>query len=229
MTLASVAVNGIIKTWTQIVCKIDAEELTKVPEKGPLMIISNHVNFLEAPVLYTHLLPREMTALAKIESWDNPFKRFLFNIWNIIPIRRGEADMSAYRASLDALTEGKILIIAPEGTRSFDGKLQIGLPGSAMIAVKSGVTILPVGFWGAENFWDNLKHFKRSPFHVRVGKPFKINLPSNGLNKENRQDVMNECMYQLASLIPDEYRGVYSDLSKKTTEYLTFVDEAELQ
>ena len=229
MTLASVAVNGIIKTWTQIVCKIDAGELSKVPAKGPLIIISNHVNFLEAPVLYTHLLPRDLTALAKSESWENAFKRFLFNIWKIIPIRRGEADMSAYRASLDALKEGKILIIAPEGTRSFDGKLQIGLPGSAMIAVKSGATILPVAFWGAENFWENFKRFKRTPFHVRVGEPFKINLPTNGLNKENRQDVMNECMYQLASLIPEEYRGIYADFSKKTTRYLTFMDEAGIQ
>ena len=228
MTIASVAVNGIIKTWTQIVCKIDADEISKVPTKGPLIIISNHVNFLEAPVLYTHMMPREMTALAKSESWDNPFKRFLFNIWNIIPIRRGEADMTAYRAALNALKEGKILIIAPEGTRSYDGILQEGLPGSAMIAVKSGAPILPIGFYGGENFWDNFKKFKRTPFNIRVGIPFRINLPGNGLNKENRKDVIDECMYQLAALLPQEYRGVYSDFSKKTTKYLNFVDESEL-
>ena len=229
MTVASFVVNGIIKTWTQIVCKIDAKELSKVPSKGPLIIISNHVNFLEAPVLYTHMLPRELTALAKSESWDNPLKRFLFNIWNIIPIRRGEADMSAYRASLDALKEGKFLIIAPEGTRSFDGILQNGLPGSAMIAVKSGVPIIPIGFYGGENFWNNFKKFKRTPFIIRVGKPFKINLPSNGLNKENRKAVIDECMYQLAELLPQEYRGIYADFSKKTSDYLTFIDESELQ
>ena len=227
MTVASVIVNGIIKTWTQIVCKIDAKELSKVPADGPLIVISNHVNFLEAPVLYTHMLPRDLTALAKIESWDNPFKRFLFNIWEIIPIRRGEADMTAYRASLDALKEGKILIIAPEGTRSYDGKLQQGLPGTAMIAVRSGAPIIPVAFYGSEHFWDNFKRFIRTPFNIRVGKPFKINLPSNGLNKENRKDVIDECMYQLASLIPEEYRGVYADFSKMTTNYLTFIDEAE--
>ncbi|MBI9050499.1 MAG: 1-acyl-sn-glycerol-3-phosphate acyltransferase [Anaerolineaceae bacterium] len=224
MTVASYAVNGIIKTWTQIVCRIDAGDLNKIPTQGPMIIISNHVNFLEAPVLYTHLLPRDITALAKIESWDNKLKGFLFNVWKIIPIRRGEADMTAYRASLDALATGKFLVIAPEGTRSYSGKLQTGLPGTAMIAVRSDVPIVPVAFYGAENFWDNFKRFKRTPFNIRVGKPFKLNLQGNSLNKENRQDVMDECMYQLASLLPEEYRGVYSDFSKKTTNYLTFLN-----
>jgi len=224
MNLGLAIVNGIVKAWTQVVCKIDGAELNKVPLKGPLVIISNHVNFLEAPVLYTHLLPREMTALAKTESWDNPGKRFLFNLWKIIPIRRGEADMTAYRAALDAINAGKILVIAPEGTRSFTGKLQKGLPGTALIAVRSGAPILPIAFYGAENFWDNLKHFKRSPFHIRVGKLFKINLPSNGLSKENREQVIDECMRQLAILLPEEYRGAYLDSAEKTPELLTFLE-----
>jgi 1-acyl-sn-glycerol-3-phosphate acyltransferase len=225
MNLGFVFVNAVIKAWTRIVCKIDGVQLKKVPLHGPLIIISNHVNFLEAPVLYTHLLPREMTALAKVESWDNPGKRFLFNLWKIIPIRRGEADMTAYRAALDALTAGRILVIAPEGTRSFSGKLQKGLPGTALIAVRSGAPILPVAFFGAENFWQNIKRFKRSPFNIRVGKPFKINLPSNGLSKENRSQVIDECMYQLAALLPDEYRGAYLDFSAYSTDFLTFLEE----
>jgi 1-acyl-sn-glycerol-3-phosphate acyltransferase len=224
MNLQLAIVNRIVKAWTQLVCKIDGEELKKVPLKGPLVIISNHVNFLEAPVLYTHLLPREMTALAKIESWDNPGKRFLFNLWKIIPIRRGEADMSAYRASLDAINAGKILVIAPEGTRSFTGKLQKGLPGTALIAVRTGAPIIPIAFYGSENFWDNLKHFKRSPFHIRVGKIFKINLPANGLNKDNRDQVIDECMQQLAILLPEEYRGAYLETAGNTPELLTFLE-----
>jgi 1-acyl-sn-glycerol-3-phosphate acyltransferase len=225
MNLGSIIVNGIIKTCTRIVCRIDAEQLKKVPQKGPLIIISNHVNFLEAPVLYTHLLPRDMTAFAKAESWDNLGKRFLFNMWKIIPIRRGEADMTAYRAALAALSEGKILVIAPEGTRSFDGKLQKGLAGTAMIAVRAGVPIIPIAFYGAENFWHNLKHFIRSPFNIRVGKIFRINLENGNLSKDNRTQVIDECMYQLAELLPEQYRGIYADFSKKTTQYLTFLEE----
>jgi 1-acyl-sn-glycerol-3-phosphate acyltransferase len=224
MSLKLAIVNGIVKAWTHLVCKIDGDQLKKVPLKGPLVIISNHVNFLEAPVLYTQLLPREMTALAKIESWDNPGKRFLFNLWKIIPIRRGEADMSAYRASLDAINAGKILVIAPEGTRSFSGKLQKGLPGTALIAVRTGAPIIPIAFYGSENFWDNLKHFKRSPFHIRVGKTFKINLPPNGLSKENRDQVIDECMRQLAIILPEEYRGAYLDSAGTPPELLTFLE-----
>ncbi len=60
-----------------------------VPAQGPLMLVANHVNFLDAPVMYTHLQPRPLTAFVKAETWDNPVMGLLFNIWGGIPIRRG--------------------------------------------------------------------------------------------------------------------------------------------
>lgn len=69
-------VNNIVKFLTRIVLKIDDQELKKVPEKGPLLAAANHVNFLDAPVIISHLHPRPTTGLVKKESWDNPLHAF---------------------------------------------------------------------------------------------------------------------------------------------------------
>jgi 1-acyl-sn-glycerol-3-phosphate acyltransferase len=105
MTLTERVVNTTIKGITSMICRVDAAQLARVPARGPLIVISNHVNFLEAPVIYTRLEPRAVTGFAKIETWDSAFLGWLFDIWGAIPIRRGEADMSAIRRGVAALED----------------------------------------------------------------------------------------------------------------------------
>jgi 1-acyl-sn-glycerol-3-phosphate acyltransferase len=215
-------VNRFIQFLTAIIFRMDSAELKKVPATGPILMVFNHVNSIEVPVVRVRLDPRPVIGLAKRESWDNPLFNFLFNRWGGIPIRRGEADLEAFKKSVDVLKEGKILVVSPEGTRSHDGRLQKGFPGVSLLAVRSGAPILPVVFWGNENFWDNIKRLRRTDFKIRVGHPFKIKDNGKGLNKEVRQQMVDEIMYQMAALLPEYYRGVYADLSSATQEYLEF-------
>ena len=164
-----------------------------------------------------------MTGFAKAETWDNPVMALLFDLWGAIPIQRGEADTYAFRSALDALKQGKILAIAPEGTRSGHGKLGHGLPGIVLLAQHSDVPILPLVYYGGERFRDNINRLKRTDFHIRVGKVFKMHFPDGKLDREVRNKMVDEIMYQLAKLLPKEYRGYYSDLSKITTNFINFV------
>ena len=148
-------VNSVLRIITRILFRIDKEELTKVPQKGPLILVSNHSGSLEVPLLFSHLQPRKMFGLAKIETWDNKLMGWLFSVWEAIPVRRGEADMDAYRRCLEVLREGYILGIAPEGTRSYHGRLQRAQPGTVMIALRTGAPIMPVAHWGGESFNEN--------------------------------------------------------------------------
>jgi 1-acyl-sn-glycerol-3-phosphate acyltransferase len=214
--------NGIIKFLTAVGCRIDSRQLVKIPARGPLILTANHINFLETPVIFPRLFPRPVTALAKIEYWDSLFFRFLFNLWKLIPIRRGEADLEAFQKALAAMQAGKILIILPEGTRSSDGKMQEAHAGIVLLAVRSGAPILPVAHWGGENVWENLKHFKRTDFKIAVGNPFKVETGGKALSRDVRQQIANEIMYQIAALLPENYRGVYTDISKATEDYLRF-------
>ncbi|MGD2155791.1 MAG: lysophospholipid acyltransferase family protein [Anaerolineales bacterium] len=201
---------------------MDDKHLRKIPKKGPLIAVANHINFLEVPLLYTYLQPRPLTGFAKAETWENPILRPIFNLWEAIPLRRGQADMNAIRLALEALEAGQILAIAPEGTRSGDGRLQRGHPGVTIIAQRSQAPIIPVVYWGGENFWSNLSSFRRTDFHIRVGQPFYLQSEEIKVNRKIRQQMTDEIMYQLSAMLPPGYRGEYADLSAATQSYLHF-------
>ncbi|MCE9647678.1 MAG: 1-acyl-sn-glycerol-3-phosphate acyltransferase [Chloroflexi bacterium] len=213
-------INFLIRIYTRITCRIDAPDFQKVPAKGPLIVISNHTGQIEAPLLYAHLQPRKVTGWAKVETWDNWFLRWVFNTWGMIPVRRGEADMHALKEALRALENEMILGIAPEGTRNYTGRLRRAMPGAVIVALHSGAPILPIAHWGGENFMKNFKRLKRTDFHIRVGEPFKLNIVGKKVSAEVRQQIVDEIMYRLARLLPEEYRGEYSDLSNATENFL---------
>jgi 1-acyl-sn-glycerol-3-phosphate acyltransferase len=215
-------VNHIIKILTHILLKVDADELEKFPQQGPLLSVANHINFLDPAVIISHLHPRPTTGLAKKETWDNPFKAVLFNIWGGIPIDRDIADFKAFQLAKTALKEGKILAVAPEGTRTEDGRLVRGKPGVAILALQCEVPILPMAYWGHEHFVKNLKHLKRTPFIIRVGEPFRVNLNGRPKNKETLQAVTDEIMLEIAQLLPEEYRGVYARETYDVPTYLAY-------
>lgn len=211
-----------IRLGTSIVCRIEGAELAQVPLSGPLILAVNHINSLEVPLLFAHLQPRHLIGLAKTETWDNKFMGWLFDLWESIPIRRGEADLEAIRRCLAALSAGDILGVAPEGTRSYDGKLLSGQPGIVLIALHSGVPILPVAHWGGENFQKNIKHLKRTSFHIRVGKAFTLDANGEKMHGKVRQAMVDEIMYQIAILMPEEYRGQYANCTPPPQNYLRF-------
>jgi 1-acyl-sn-glycerol-3-phosphate acyltransferase len=220
-------INFIIRIWTRITCRMDAEELKKVPAHGPLIAIANHTGQIEVPLIFAHLQPRPVTGWAKVEAWDNKFLNWVFDVWGLIPVRRGEADMKALKDALKALEQGKILGIAPEGTRNKTGRLIRALPGTVMVALHSGAPIIPVAHWGGEDYLKNLKRLRRTDFHVRVGRPFIINTEGIKVNAEVRQQIVDEMMYRLAELLPEEYRGEYSDLTQAHDKFLRSIPEEE--
>ena len=214
--------DNAIRLGTDVLCRIDKGDFSKVPAHGPLILIINHIGSLEVPLLFAHLQPRRMIGLAKIETWDSKFMGWLFDLWEAIPVRRGEADLDAIRACLDVLKAGDILAIAPEGTRSYHGRLQNGQPGVAMIALHSGVPILPIVHWGGEDFGTNLKSLKRTDFHVRVGRPFTLDAHGEKVNGRLRQEMTDEIMSQIAVLMPEKYHGEYAEISPPPQKYLRF-------
>jgi 1-acyl-sn-glycerol-3-phosphate acyltransferase len=227
MTLTYRVVTSTIKGLIRVLCRVDDTQLAQVPDRGPLIIVANHVNFLEVPLIYTHLQPRPLTGFAKVEAWNNPLTGTLFTMGGAIPLYRGEADVSAFRQALKALEAGHILAVAPEGTRSGHGRLQRGRPGIVLLALHSGTPLLPLVYYGGELFWHNLARLRRTDFHIVVGQPFYLDAGGIKVTRQVRQQMIDEVMYQMAALLPPAYRGVYSDLAAATETYLRFPPGAE--
>lgn len=227
MTLAYRVVTAGIRAAIRVLCRIDDAQLAKVPDRGPLILLSNHINFMEAPLLYTHLQPRPLAGFAKAETWRSPFLGLLADLWGAIPLHRGQADLPALRRALQAVEEGRILCVAPEGTRSGHGRLGQGNPGIVFLALRSGADLVPMVSYGTEQFWGNLRRLRRTDIHIVVGQAFSLDPGDARVDGALRRRMTDEIMYQMAALLPPAYRGAYSDLSQATETYIRFPPGAE--
>ena len=223
MTITQRFIVATLKGLTSLLCRIDDAQLAQVPGQGPLIIVTNHVNILEIPIIYTRLQPRPVTGFVSAHRWDSRWSRWLLDACEIIPLRRGEADVAAVRRGLEMLKAGHIVIISPEGTRSEHGRLQKAHPGVVLLALHSGAPLLPVVYYGSEHYKDNLRRLRRTDFHIAVGKPFYLNAGGVKVTRQVRRHMIDEIMYQMSALLPPAYRGIYSDLNVATQTYLTFL------
>lgn len=218
-------VNATFKGLTTLLCRVDADQLKRVPTQGPLILVCNHVNFLEIPIIYTRLQPaRVVTGFAKAETWDNPIMGRLFDIWGAIPIQRSKADLTAIKRGMSALKQGQILAVTPEGTRSNHGRLLPGHPGVATLALLSKAPMLPVVCYGHESYRHDFSRLHRSDFHVVVGAPFILDPRERKVTSDVRKQMTDEIMYQMAGLLPPQYRGEYANLNQATKYFLRFID-----
>ncbi len=222
MNLSHTLVVVTFKALTSLVSYLDVAELARVPPHGPLIIYTNHVNLLEIPVIYTRLQPRKVHGMIAAERWNIPVLSWMLDVTETIPLHRGEADIDAIHQALKALKRGAIIIISPEGTRSHDGFLQPAHPGVVLLALHSHATLLPVAYYGAESWKEKLAHLKRIDFHLRVGRPFHLDDKGARVTRAAREQIMDEMMFQLAQILPPQYRGYYVKVSPTTDSYLVF-------
>lgn len=141
-----------------------ATGLENVPLEGGCVLCANHVSGLD-PICISSRLPRRrtLTFLAKKELFENRFLKLLISALGAIPVDRGSADIAAIRASMQALKDGKCLLIFPQGTRSKDNTPTPMLSGASMIALRGGVPVIPCYIDGPYRLF---KHID-----IRFGKP----------------------------------------------------------
>jgi 1-acyl-sn-glycerol-3-phosphate acyltransferase len=163
--------------------------------------------------------------MAKQELFDFPVFGKLYNMGGFIPVRRFEGDLRAIRRSQDALRRGHVLGMFPEGTRS-GGKLGVGEPGTALIALRTGAPILPAAIWGTEYVKLPRELFRRTRVHVRFGEPYHLPRAAR-ITKETVAAGTEEIMRRIAELLPPEYRGDHAASPKPPTEARQSVSPGE--
>ena len=213
--------NSVVRILAKILLKLEVVGLENVPSEGPLILAITHTNFLD-PALAGAVMPRELVIMSKIENFRHPLFGIIARLYGAFPVRRGEVDRQAIRRSLEVLAGGGALLMAPEGTRSGDGRLQKGHDGMTFIALRADAPILPMAITGVEHFWTNLAKLCRTPVEIVIGSAFRFSPGQERVGRAIMSRMTEEGMYQLASLLPPERRGVYSDLDSATEDYLAF-------
>lgn len=96
------ALQGLARHLIRTVVRMEADRLERIPPSGPLLLINNHINFLD-PVLSYLFAPRHLVGFSKFENFTHPLLGPLVRFGDAIPVQRGTADVAAIRAALDAL------------------------------------------------------------------------------------------------------------------------------
>jgi 1-acyl-sn-glycerol-3-phosphate acyltransferase len=191
--------------------KIEGQE--NIPDSGPLLVASNHLSNLD-PAIVAAALPRPPVFLAKKELFKYPVASTLMRGYGAFPVDRRRADLRALNwITRQLLSNHRIAIVFPEGTRSKVGGLLKGQPGLAHIATSTGVPIVPFALTGSENLQNPLKVFKpTATLRLKIGKPFVTSAFTGSASRTKAAEVTKEIMVRIARMLPEGQRGAYSEL-----------------
>jgi 1-acyl-sn-glycerol-3-phosphate acyltransferase len=202
------SVNGLARILVWMLTRTEVSGLENIPRQGPALIVSNHLGDADVivGVAYT---PTMVDAVAKSELYDFPFLGWLMDTYGVIWVHRGHPDRKALRVCLDALADGRMIAMAPEGRESVTGELEPGVGGAAYLALKSDAPVVPVTFTGTQNerVINNLKGLRRTVITLTVGSPFRLKKFSDF--RTSIRAGTDTIMKTLASQLPVAFRGVY--------------------
>lgn len=199
------------------------EGLENVPSSGPCLLMINHIAFID-PIVVLHVLPRNITPLAKAEAYDIPVVGIFPKIWGVIPVHREEFDRRAVQQVLEVLKAGEIVLVAPEGTRG--PALKEGKEGVAYLASRGQVPVVPTAVDGTIGFpaLRGTAPWNGPGASVRFGKPFTYKSEYQHAGREELRKMTDEAMYILAGLLPSHRRGIYADLDIATQDTINWVE-----
>jgi 1-acyl-sn-glycerol-3-phosphate acyltransferase len=204
-------VKYFLLTLLKMVARVDVQGLENLPA-GPFVGVVNHLSSFDTLTGIAVGPIRQATTFAAIEHRSDPIGGWILDQLGVIWVRRGEADRDAIKLALDEIKSGTVMAMAIEGTRSRTGGLQTGKTGSAFLASRTHVPLIPAAIWGTEKIISNLKRLRRSEVHLRIGQPFP--LPEGRANTEQLEEYTDQVMLKIAVMLPPQYRGVYADRIK---------------
>lgn len=208
----------------RLVCKVTVTGAENVPDGGPAILMMNHISLLDPILCLGAVTNRFVVPMSKVENDRNPLLGPLIRFWGSYSVNRGEIDRKALTNSIELAKSGTLILIAPEGTRQPQGLSQ-PKDGLAYVATKADAVVIPSTIMGAVGWESKLKRLQRPHIQVNFGRPFRFRAEGRArIPREELSAMTEEAMYQLALAVTDEHmRGVYSDISKATTEFIEFV------
>ncbi len=198
-------IRALARAVFAVIAHVHLQGLERVPKEGAFIVASNHLSWIDVPLIPSYF-SRPVVYMAKDETFHSKYA-WLVRFMGAFPVKRGEADRQALRAADEQLKAGNILIIFPEGTRSKTHTLATAHAGMGVIALRAGVPIVPVAVWGSEKVLKKFRH----RVNVIYGEPITFKPKGSKITREDIDNVTQQVMQKIASMLPPEYRGVYGE------------------
>lgn len=186
----------ILRLWTRL--RVEGRE--HLPADGPFILISNHVDNWDTYVVGLFVRGRVINFLARADGLDSRWLGWYWRQLGAIP-----ADREGLSEALRILRGGGAIGVFPEGVIA--PSLAPAIPGSALLALRSGAPVVPVAVWGTERIrpWSIIRPV---PVGVRYG-PARIVQRVRG---QSSQVVADHLMCEVAAMLPPRYRGAYASV-----------------
>lgn len=204
------ALRAVFWGFTHLICRFHVSGREQVPSKGPLLIVANHLSWYD-PFLIGVVFQRRVWFFTKIEIFHWPIVGLLCRLTGQIPVNRGARDRAALEKGLAYLREGKALVVFPEGTVERQERMIPAHSGTAMLAVRTGVTVLPIAQYGTRRILRSFRIWFPNVY-VKIGKPYIPILPSDVSRKAGLQFITEDMMTRIAEMLPEEQRGFYAEV-----------------
>jgi 1-acyl-sn-glycerol-3-phosphate acyltransferase len=182
---------------------LTADGLEHLPASGPYIIAANHHNYLDGVVLAAAApLPIAFIVMPRVYH-ATPLHPLFHRHIGSIPITLERPDVGGLRRALGALEDGGVVGIFPEGPFSVRGRLEPGLPGVGLLALRSGATVVPAGIRGTYEALRGRRFYipRRAPLAVRFGPPRRFSADGGRGNRDARTRVTARIMDDIAALL----------------------------
>jgi 1-acyl-sn-glycerol-3-phosphate acyltransferase len=163
---------------TKLMYKVDVKGIEEhVPDDGPALIVCNHVSYMDALIL-GGAIPRPTRFVMYYKIFQIPVASWFFKTARAIPIAGAKEDAALMQKAFDdvdqALAEGEIVGIFPEGKLTTDGEIAEFKSGVEKILARRAVTVVPIALKG---MWASMFSKRNSKLgHLRVPRRFRANI-----------------------------------------------------
>jgi len=144
--------------------------ISNVPKAGGVVVVSNHGSHLDPPIL-GHALGRPVAFMAKSELFRVPILSSIISACGAYPVNRGAGDREALRTASNRLLEGWATGVFLDGTRQENGRVNNPKAGAALLAARTGCSILPVAIINSHRAFPKGSFLPRFvSIHLKVGE-----------------------------------------------------------
>ena len=164
-------VRGLILVVAKLVGRVRVVGADKVPTEGAFILAPVHRSNIDF-ALMSAITRRPMRYMGKDSIWKSKLLGRFVSMLGAFPVHRGSADRDALRACIDIVNGGSPLVMFPEGTRKSGPVVEDLFDGTAYVASRTGVPVIPVGIGGSEKMMPKgAKFLRRSQLVMIVGDP----------------------------------------------------------
>jgi 1-acyl-sn-glycerol-3-phosphate acyltransferase len=191
------------RAWAWLILKTTGVSLTligleRVPPGQSYVFASNHQSIYDTPVLFW-TLAFELRVLAKASLGSFPFIGWHLARTGHILVDRKKPGTDLFRQMRQLMTAGYSVFVFPEGTRSLDGSLARFRAGTFMMAIESGLPVVPVAIDGSR-FVMRKGELTTRPGHVRVTVLDPI--PTAGRTPDQARQLARQVQDAVQSALP---------------------------